>query len=109
MSEWTRRLMVVAACLLITTRAALADTNLKITAFGGGYLTWTNVNSNLYYSVQWLPSLAGTNDCIRSEALIVSHKLAIAHPVEPVFTRHVGVHRFQHGQQFESITSLGYV
>jgi len=40
----------------------VADTNLTITGFGDGYLTWTNLNPSLHYSVQWKPSLTDTNE-----------------------------------------------
>jgi hypothetical protein len=39
-----------------------AETNLVITDFNDGYITWTNVNPSLYYSVEWKPSLTGSND-----------------------------------------------
>jgi hypothetical protein len=39
----------------------MADTNVECMAVSSGYLTWTNVDPNLYYTVEWRPSMAGTN------------------------------------------------
>jgi hypothetical protein len=44
---------------LVTT--AQAATNLHITAFSNGILTWTNVDTSLFYTVEWKQSLTATN------------------------------------------------
>jgi hypothetical protein len=46
---------LMAACI------ATAETNLEITGFANGYLTWTNVDPSVYYTVEWRASLTGTN------------------------------------------------
>ena len=51
----------IGLALLMALGVAMGDTNLEITAFSDGYLTWTNINPDLYYSVQWRPTLSGTN------------------------------------------------
>ena len=55
------RLVCMAGAVTIAV-AAMGQTDLVISAFSGGMLTWTNVNSNLYYSVEWRPSLTGMHD-----------------------------------------------
>jgi len=57
------RIKVVSTVLsfAIGTAVAGADTNLVITSYREGYLSWTNVNPDLHYTVQWRPSLTGTN------------------------------------------------
>lgn len=59
---------------------------------GNGDLTWTNGNTNLYYQIQWAPSLMGA-DVWRSNYLaladIVSTNPTITSPV-PMFYRVVG-------------------
>src|SRR5450756_1688691 len=55
-------MLIVVAGLLAGGRAAAEETNnLIITSFQDGYVTWTNVNSNLYYTVEYKPNLPGTN------------------------------------------------
>lgn len=51
----------VAALILMGATAMAGDTNLVITSFDGGTLTWTNIDPELYYHVEWLPSLTATN------------------------------------------------
>jgi hypothetical protein len=36
-----------------------AETNLAIAAFSGGYVTWSNVDPSLYYTVEWAPAMDG--------------------------------------------------
>jgi len=40
---------------------APADSTPDIIGFSNGKITWTNVNPALYYTVEWLPTLTGTN------------------------------------------------
>ncbi|MDF7823028.1 hypothetical protein P4B35_03315 [Pontiellaceae bacterium B12227] len=47
---------------LVGVNHANGSTNLVISDFSKGMLTWTNVNPDLYYTVQWRPSLTGSND-----------------------------------------------
>lgn len=55
------RMAGVLGSVLITTSSALAQSP-DILAFGGnGVLTWTNTNPNLFYQIQWAPSLSATS------------------------------------------------
>lgn len=56
-----KRLLANGIVLGLAARLAVADSNLEITGLKGGYLSWNNVNPDLYYSVQWKPSLTDTN------------------------------------------------
>ncbi len=55
--------MLIMAAGALGSLLAMADetNNLVVTAFQNGYVTWTNVNSNLYYTVECKPNLPGTN------------------------------------------------
>jgi hypothetical protein len=78
--------------LLLAAAPATAETNLEITAFNGGYLSWTNVDPSLYYTVQWRPDLAGAADwsgSYRGCQDLKSPDPAITVPV-PVYYRVVG-------------------
>lgn len=72
--------------------SASAGTNLAITSFQGGYLTWTNVDSDLFYTVEWQPCLNGTDEWVNTYSQlrdIRSTNSSVTRPV-PVFMRVVG-------------------
>ncbi len=59
---------------------------------GGGNLVWTNSNTNLYYQIQWAPSLSGTNPWMSSYRTLTdirSSSAMVTNPV-PMFYRVVG-------------------
>ena len=87
-------MLMVAAGLLVVGRATAEETNnLIITSFQNGYVTWTNVNSNLYYTVEYKPNLLGTNTpwdgSYRALQDVKSSEATITAPVG-VFYRVVG-------------------
>ena len=87
--------------LILSCESATADTNLVITDFSDGYLTWTNVDSSLYYSIQWMPSLTDTNgwgESFRMLQDVQSTNELIQVPV-PMFFRVVGRSDRTHTQQ----------
>ena len=55
-----RLLAVTSAIIAASTALVEAQTNLIISTFENGEVTWTNVDSNLYYTVEWQPGLDGT-------------------------------------------------
>lgn len=57
-----RKLIAYALGSLMAALPAMGETNLVITSFENGMLSWTNIDPNLYYSIEWRPSLTGTND-----------------------------------------------
>ncbi|MBT3192122.1 MAG: hypothetical protein HN341_06165, partial [Verrucomicrobia bacterium] len=59
----THRTTAIAAALsFIVMWAAHAETNLVITSFEhNGQLTWSNVNPNLHYRLEWANTLVNSN------------------------------------------------
>lgn len=57
---WQVMSAVVLAGMLLAAGKASAQ-ELTITSFKNGYLSWTNVNPNLYYTVEYRPNLSDTN------------------------------------------------
>ena len=55
-----RLLVAIAASFASSTTWVGAQSNVVISAFADGQITWTNVDSNLYYTVEWQPGLGGT-------------------------------------------------
>jgi len=55
------RKMAAATAALFMAAGAAADTDPVITDCSDGMLTFSNVNPSLYYTVEWRPSLDGTN------------------------------------------------
>ena len=47
---------------LVSVVSATADTNIQVTLSREGLLSWTNADPNLYYSVEWRPSLSSSNN-----------------------------------------------
>lgn len=86
------KFILICAGLAMTACRSMADTNLEITAASGGYITWTNVDSNLYYTVEWRPDLTGPvdwNGSFRGCQDLRSSGPNLAVPV-PVFFRIAG-------------------
>lgn len=54
--------ILVGLAALIFTSTAMSETNIVITAFNKGVLTWSNVDTQLYYNVQWKCSLDASNE-----------------------------------------------
>ncbi|MEI7436613.1 MAG: DUF1566 domain-containing protein [bacterium] len=53
--------ILVAMVGLLAGRATAQEENFVISSFQDGYVTWSNVNPNLYYTVESKPNLNGTN------------------------------------------------
>ena len=72
--------------------ATPAQTNVTITSFEGGNIVWTNVDTNLNYSLEWLSELQGSNAWRRSyDSLTDIHSTASTISAEiPFFYRVVG-------------------
>lgn len=105
MPKWS---VVVALSSLIACISAAEETNLAITSFSDGLLTWTNVNPNLYYTVEWRPSLTGTNDwsgSYRGSQDLRSTNEFVTVPV-PIFYRIVGTTNPVHTRTLSDTTLL---
>jgi hypothetical protein len=98
MNESTERMKTLGAMLALlclgigVCGTARAEDDLVITSFRDGSLSWTNVNPALYYTVEYRPSLAGTNDWTGDYRSVIdtqSSKDIITVPVG-VFYRVVG-------------------
>ncbi|HSA01654.1 MAG TPA: DUF1566 domain-containing protein [Candidatus Paceibacterota bacterium] len=88
----TSKCIVLCIGVVVMACASKADTNLEITAASGGYITWTNVDSNLYYTVEWRPDLLGPidwNGSFRGCQDLRSSEPNLSVPV-PVFFRIAG-------------------
>lgn len=56
-----RSVAVIAISSVVILASAMAQTTPDIIGYGGGQITWTNVDPALYYTVEWRPSMTGTN------------------------------------------------
>lgn len=61
-NQMKRKCVVVISTFLLSAAAVRADTNIVISGFdNSGTLTWTNVDSNLSYNVEWASSLTNAS------------------------------------------------
>ena len=54
--------IVIFTYIFIIANIGSADNTPDIISFTDGQIIWTNVNPDLYYTVEWIPALTGTND-----------------------------------------------
>ena len=100
--------VAIVACLLITVGIGLADDSPDIRSFSNGQITWTNVNPNLYYTVEWKPTLTGTNSWTGSFRNLqdLQSSASIVTSTVPAFFRIVGSSNMAHTAELSSTTTV---
>ena len=100
--------IATAAYLLITVGIGLTDDTPDISSFSNGQITWTNVNPNLYYTVEWKPTLTGTNSWTGSFRNLqdLQSSASIVTSTVPAFFRIVGSSNMAHTAELSSTTTV---